>query len=171
MQYMVHTLRSSPYSRSAALGGGLVFVLAIFSAYLIGSVYSDTQARGLIEAMAPSARTLCFAVITASATIIPLMMALLSFSRQVDNDFELQFFDQLKLIVLTSSGALVLSVIVLLMLTIPLTESEALRSWFSVAYYLLIFGVSMIAGLIVAVVIMLYRTLTDLIHLIQPSID
>lgn len=166
---MFTTLRLSPNSLSAAVGGGLVFLLAMLSAYLIGNVYSDTQARSLIEAMAPSARTLCFAVITASATIIPLMLAMLSFSRQIDDEFDRQFFSQLKLIVLTSSAALVLAVLVLLMLTIPLIESDTLRSWFTLAYYVLIFFVSTVAGLIVSVVIMLYHTLTGIIHRLQPS--
>lgn len=162
-------LIEAPHMRMGLIGGGLVFGGALLSALLIGNIYSDTQARILIEAMAPSAQTLCFAVITASATIITLMLATLSFTYEVDNQFNTHFYRQLNVIALTSSIALVLAVVVLLMLTIPLTEAEALQSWFRMAYYLLIVCVASLSGLIVMIVLMLYKTMKDLIEVVSLS--
>ncbi|MGB1286539.1 MAG: hypothetical protein ACPG7F_08405 [Aggregatilineales bacterium] len=168
---MYQTITRISHIRVALVFGGVVFLLTIMGALLISNVYSDSQARNLIEAMAPSARTLCFAIITAVATINSLMLTTLSFSHQLDNEFKHHFYHQLRLIAFIGAIALILSVIVLLMLTIPLTESEALREWFTVAYYLLVGGVAGVAGLTIVLIVMLYRTLSHLIKIVMPDLD
>ena len=155
-------------NRLAFIIGGIVFSGALGSGLLVDTIYSDTQAQGMIEAMAGSARTLCFAIITASATIIPLMLTMLSFIHQVDREFDAVFYTQIRTIVLLSSTALILSVLVLLLLTIPLVESEHLQTWFSTLYYTLLVGVSAVSGLIVMIVIMLYRTVDRIVQILTP---
>lgn len=87
----------------------------------------------MIEAMDPSLRTLCFAIITAAATMI----------------------------------ALILAVSVLLTLSIPLTESDALRPWFSAAYDLLTVAAATLAAFIVATIILLFQTMIDIIYMVN----
>src|SRR5690606_2002435 len=127
--------------------GAPVIGVAPPSALLIDTLFSYTQAQGMSEAMAESTRTPCLAIITASATIIPLTLTMLSFIHEVDRDFDVAFYAQIQTIVFLSSSALILSVLILLMLSIPLVESDAFQGWFKVMYYVLIFGVSAISGL------------------------
>ena len=168
---MLPLLKESARTRVSLMGGMCVSLLALLTAILIVNVYSDTQARVMIESMSPSARTLSFAVMTASATIIPLMLTILSFASRLEREFDRIFYRQVKLISLMSSIALILSVLVLLILTIPVLESDSLQSWFRAIYYILVFCVSILAGLIVSVVLLLYRTVTDIIGIVQPEAE
>jgi len=158
-------------TRRALIGGSIIFAGAIIGAFFIGGIYSDTQARQLIAAMAPSLRTLCFAIITASATVISLLLTTVGFSHRLDNDFDPHFYQVVKLIAKLSSASLILSVSVLLTLTIPMTESEALRPWFSATYYVLVFCSALLAAFIVATIILLYQTVNNIIHVVHPTIE
>ncbi len=166
---MRHLIERIMHSRLALFSGGSVFCITVLSAVLIGNIYTDTQARSLIEAMAPSTRTLCFAIITASATIIPLMLTMLSFIHQIDREFDRGFYVEIKGVVFISSTSLILSVVLLLMLTMPLVEAENLRPWFTLAYYALVLFVATVSGLIVMVVVMLYQTVAQIIQIISPD--
>lgn len=166
---MHRLVANSAHTRAAMLGGLIIALGSLGTAIIVINVYSDTQARTMIEAMAPSTRTLCFASITASSTIIPLMLTILSFAQRLEREFDELFYRQIKLTARLSSAALVLSVTVLMILTVPLLESEALRSWFQTIYYVLVAGVSSIAGLVVTVVLILYRSLSDIILIVKPE--
>jgi len=156
-------------TRQALIGGVLVFLGAMLGGVLIGGIYSDTRARVLIEAMAPSLRTLCFAIITASATILSLLLTTVGFTQRLNQDFDIQFYDQIKSIAQTSSLSLVLAVTILLTLTMPLTETDSLRSWFTIMYYVLMVSSAVLAALIVATIIMIYQTVVHIIHAVYPS--
>ncbi len=156
-------------SRQAFIGGLFVFLVALAGILLIGGVYSDTQARVLIEAMVPSLRTLCFAIITASATIISLLLTTVGFAHRLDNDFDKRFYHQIKLIARLCAIVLSLSVAVLMVLTMPLTETEQLQSWFSTMYYVLILSSALLAAIIIAIIILIYRTVVDIIHVVYPE--
>lgn len=166
---MFAAIKNTPHAREALAGGIMVFMLAIGGALLIVSIYSDIQARELIEAMAPSLRTLCFAIITASATIASLMLTTLGFTQRLNTKFELRFFFQIKMTSFLCTAALTLSVLILLILTIPITESENAQATFTHLYYVLIVGSATISSLIVSVIILLYRTMTDIIYAVEPS--
>ncbi|MCA9913590.1 MAG: hypothetical protein KC496_09590 [Anaerolineae bacterium] len=161
-------MKLSPQAQ-AYIGGGIIFLAAIIGAFFIGRIYSDTQARDLIEAMAPSLRTLCFAIITAAATMISLLLTTVSFTHQIDNTFDKSFYGQIRLIARLSTIALILAVSVLLALSIPLTESDALRPWFSAAYYLLTLAAATLAAFIVATIILLFQTMSDIIYVVNQE--
>ena len=149
--------------KQALFGGITIFVVALIGTLLIGRIYSDVQAKGMIEAMAPSIRTLSFAIITASATVISLLLTTVGFAQRIESEFDSQFYEQIKMIARLCSISLILSVSVLLTLTIPLTEAEALRSWFTAAYYLLIFCSATLAALVVSTIILLFQTMNHII--------
>ncbi|GAB4522383.1 MAG: hypothetical protein OHK0046_34830 [Anaerolineae bacterium] len=165
---MLRIIRRATHLRSALIGGGFVFMLTLLGAVLIGNVYSDTLARGLIEAMAPSIHTLGFAVIATSATVIALMPTFITFAQGLHNNFNAYFYAQVRLIALMCCVALITSVIMLLILTIPLTETDTLSIWFSIVYYFLILCVAVTSAMVVGVIIMLYKTLTDLLNIALP---
>jgi ABC-type transport system involved in multi-copper enzyme maturation permease subunit len=66
-------------------------------------------------------------------------------------------------------------VITLLMLTflaMPIFQSEVISaSWYNVIYTVLIFTTASITGLLIALVIMLYSTIRDIIRILVPDID
>ena len=83
---------SVQYVKEAYISSAIVFGIAIFGFFLVGRIYNNTLARGLIEAMQPAVGTLCFAVITSASTVITLLMAVLGFARRSDNNFDHDFY-------------------------------------------------------------------------------
>ena len=160
-----------PYARVSFGASVLVFFAAIAGFLLVGSIYSDTQARGLIEALNPAIQTLCFAVITSASTIIPLLLAILGIANRVDNEFNPVFYARIKIIATLGTLALISAALLLLFITIPITESDALRTWYNIAYYFIIVGSSWITALLVSIVITLYKTLSGLIEFLTPEFD
>ncbi|MGB7338390.1 MAG: hypothetical protein WBC91_05820 [Phototrophicaceae bacterium] len=149
----------------------IIFIISIAGFSLLGQVYSDTVARELIGAMLPALQTLSFAVITSAATVISLMMAVLGFARRMENEFDHDFYLRIWFIATIATVALVISALLLLLITIPMIEADALQTWYSITYWVLVVITSSLMALLVGMIISLYRTLFSLISISAPSWD
>ncbi len=158
-------------AKRALIGGLLAGGVAVIGQYLVGRIYTDTEARRLLEAMMPSARSVGTGVVTASATTLALMLTMLSLSRHTASELEATFFIQIRRIGLLSTTALIASVLLLLMLSIPLQETENLpASWYSTVYYVFITLTAGVTGLLVAIVLMLYNAMQSLIAVLHTDL-
>ncbi len=157
-------------SRLAWLGGLVAALVAFFGQMLVGVVYNGFEAHALLEALIPSAHSLGGAVVQASATILALMLTLLGLSRKEIDDLERGFFRRIEQIALLSSIALASAILLLLFLSIPLQQSKTLPiNWFQGIYYALLVIMAGIAGLVVAIVIMLYNAIQSIIQAVRPD--
>jgi hypothetical protein len=157
-------------AKRALVGSLLAGGIAFLGHLLVGRVYSGTEARSLLEAMVPSARSTGTAVVTASGTILALMLTMLSISRDATSKLEAVFFQRVERIGLLSTIALISSILLMLMLSIPLQESNNLPgSWYSIVYYVLIALTAAVSGLLVAIILMLYNALQSLIEVLRPT--
>lgn len=159
------------HAKSTATVIVFVFALAMIGFFLVGRVYSQTQSRVLLEAISPSLRTLCFAVITTSATIIPLLMTMVSLARKSEDKFDETFYIQLKIITWLGTVALVSAALLLLVISIPITENEQLRQWYGFVYMAVVTGASTISALLVGIIITLYQSMQGLIEQLTPQFD
>ncbi len=156
--------------RIAWIGGILAAAVALLGQILVGFVYNGFEAHDLLQALIPSAQSLGGAVVQASATILALMLTVLSLSRKEINDLETDFFHRIKRIALLSSITLAADILLLLFLSIPLQQSKTLPvNWFQIIYYTLVVIMSSIAGLVVTTVIMLYNAIQAIIKAIRPN--
>ncbi len=64
------------------MGGLLAAGIALVGQWFVGKVYNDSEALKLIEAMVPSSRAVGTSVVTASGTILALMLTMLSLTNQ-----------------------------------------------------------------------------------------
>ncbi len=149
----------------------IVFLLALAGFFLVGRVYTDTLARGLIQAMLPAIQTLCFAVITSASTVITLLMAVLGFARRIDNEFDRAFYIRIWFIATIATVSLVMGAMLLLMVTIPIIEAETLQTWYRVAYWVIVVSASTMMSLLVGMIVSLYRTLFGLISIASPAFE
>ncbi len=157
-------------SQVAWLGGVVAGGVALVGQMLVGSVYNGVEAHDLLQALIPSAHSLGGAVVQASATILALMLTLLGLSRKEIEDLEPGFFHRISQIALLSSIALASAILLLLFLSIPLQQSKTLPvNWFQTIYYALIVIMAGIAGLVVAIVIMLYNAIQSIIRAVRPN--
>ena len=157
-------------AKRALVGSLLAGGIAFLGHLLVGRIYNETEARSLLEAMVPSARSTGTAVVTASGTILALMLTMLSISRDASSKLEEVFFLRIDRIGLLSTIALISSILLLLMLSVPLQESKNLPgSWYSIVYYVLVALTAAVSGLLAAIILMLYNALQSLIEVLRPT--
>ncbi len=151
----------------ALLGGLLATLVSIAGTYVVGQASGSEWLR-LVEAMLPSARFLCVAVMTASATILALMLTALGVSRQAPSPLRTSHYKRVEQIALLDTATFVLSTLLLLALTIPIGQQTTPLSseWYMTAYYAILILSSLLGGMLVSVVLMLYGTIRDLIEVI-----
>lgn len=124
-------------SKKAMYGGLLAGAIALGGQWLVGQVYNGYEARQLLESVASSSLYLGSSIVTASATIIALMLTMLSMSKNSDNQFDSVFYKQIQIIATLSSVALSAGILLLLFLSVPLQESEQVPgSWYRTIYLL-----------------------------------
>lgn len=153
-----------------ALGGGvLAAIIALTGQWFIGRIYSGYEARNLLEAMNGSALWLGGSVVTASATIMALMLTMLSLSDQTKIDFDKVFFKRIEQIGIMTTISLASGILLILFLSVPLQESKNVPSqWFTIIYYILIAFLALLAGLLVSIVLMLLNAIRSLIEGVRP---
>lgn len=154
----------------ALLGGVLATVIALAGQWFIGGIYSGSEARHLIESMLNSALFFTSSVVTASATIMALMLTMLSLTDQSKIDFDKIFFRRIERIGILTTISLAASILTLLFLSIPVQESKnAPTQWFTIIYYILIVSLALLAGLLVSIVMMLLNAIRSLIENVRPD--
>lgn len=159
-------------SRRALLGGILTAAVALGGQWMVGQVYSGYEARQLLESLNSAALFLGSSVVTASATILALMLTLLSLTDQTDSDFDNDFYHRIKRIGLMATVAFSGGMILLLFLSVPIKESDNVPSrWFTIIYYILITFSAVLSGLLVSLVLMLFNAVTSLIDVVRPSVN
>lgn len=156
--------------KKALFGGFLSAAIALGGQWLVGQIYSGYEAQQLLEGMAQSAHYLASSIVTASATIIALMLTMISLSKQSDNQFDSIFFKRIERIGTLSAIALAAGILLLLFLSIPLQKSDQVpSSWFTVIYYFLTGFIAGLAGLVVSIVMMLLNAISSLIDVVRPT--
>lgn len=149
--------------KTAFVGGGLAFLIIISGTMLFGGI-GGFEAKSLLESMLPTARFFYSSVITASATILALMLTLLSLSFNTQSELNEVHYERIKQIALILTITFVTATTLLLFLIVPLRESDQVPSMlYRVYYYAVLAGSAIQGGLLVTIVLMLYSTVRDMI--------
>lgn len=151
----------------AAIGAVLAAAVAFGGAYAIGSL-GAVEAIGLIQSSLPTSRFLASALMTASATILALMLTLLSMSYGTDFRLRPIHYRRVRIIALVDAAAFVAATIFLLLLNIPVEETKNVPThWYDTIYYLMLGVSSALGGLLIGIVLMLYHTVRDVIRTVS----
>ncbi len=152
--------------RKALLGGALAVLIAIVGSTLVGNLYG-AEGRLLLEAMLPTTRFLCSAMMTATATILALMLTILSLSSSSSNQIHASHYKRIQQIALLDMLAFVGATFLLLVLNIPLEESDSLSTeWYNTSYYVILVSSSVLGGMLIAIVMMLHAAIRDMISVV-----
>ncbi|MCM2374379.1 hypothetical protein [Aporhodopirellula aestuarii] len=162
----------SAYSRwrrdaKLAAGAGLSAAICIgITTFFLGYV-GQAEARQLIEAMMPNSRLLCSSVLTVTATILALMLTMLSLGSSSDIDLDDIHYYRIKSIALYDAIVFGLTTVLFLMHCVPIHKSEKIPEWwYPTVYYGVLSAAAIVAGSIVGIVAMLYLAVRDLVDLI-----
>ena len=155
-----------------ALGAGAAAAVIMgLGAFIVGRV-SGSEARQLLEAILPTSRFLCSAVMTATATILALMLTMLGMSFNADVKIRPVFYQRIKQIAFYDMIALVVAACFLVVHCIPIVKSDDVDfQWYTVVYYCVLVVAAVLGGGIVTIISMLYAAIRDIIHALALDDD
>lgn len=153
----------------AAVGGVLAAIVALAGTVAVGQV-GGAEARVILEAVLPSIRFLSSGVMAAAATIMALMLTLLSLSYNTNSTLKPGHYARVQQIAFIDSIVLIAAVLLLLFISIPLEQSgEVSENWYTTIYYVLLVLSAALGGALISVVLMLYGAIRDLIRVVEPD--
>ncbi len=137
---------------------------------LVVNVSSGSEARLLLTSMLPSVRFLSSAVMTASATTLALMLALVTFGQGTNNQLKSLHYDRVEQIARWNLFVFIAATTLLLFISIPLSESQEVPSnWYRVLYYVILISSGALTGTLTFVAVLLFRAVQSLINVFHPN--
>ena len=154
-----------------ALIGGLFSIgVAALVRFAVGSAYSAWEAKALLHSLISGGLYLVSTIAGASATIIALMLAAIGLIRREDREFDDVVFDQLRWISILSAVVLAVSILTLLLMSVPLDRADNIpRAWFKGVYYTVSSLIATLSGMMIALVIMLLTAVLGIVRSIGPD--
>ena len=129
-------MKISYYNKRALIGGIIATTFAGLGAFSLGSI-SGYEAKELIRSSLPGINALCNTIVLASATILALLLTLLSVSSSTKSKLNKNHYKHVLLIAKIDTIVFVTAMIVFQLLNIPVTEAENVpNSWYSYFYYI-----------------------------------
>ncbi|MFP4322283.1 MAG: hypothetical protein ACLFTK_07510 [Anaerolineales bacterium] len=161
------------FPRSTYYANLLGFVGAIVTGFVyfgLQRLFQNVPAQEMVNAMHGSSNTLCFAGVTASATIMPLMLTIFSFARSSETQFDHWFYKRIKLIAALCCVAFIFGLMNLTLLSAPITDIDSVReSWYWALYVGTVFGLSTMVGVLITLLILLFYAILHIINQLQPD--
>lgn len=145
--------------------GGIIFALLMgFCTFTFGKI-SGFQARDLLSTSMSGINTLCYVIILGSIYILVMTLYLLRLNLPKISEIRHKHYYLLLTIARIDTILIVMAIIILLLLNIPFTETEAVPdSWYIYIYYSILIIASVLGGGFITVVTMIYQTISNLIH-------
>ncbi len=156
--------------RGPLIGGCVAAGVAGVGIWGIGAG-SGGETKLLIEAMLPSTRFLCSSVMTATATVLSLMLAMLGFTSSTDRELTPEFYSRVQKIALADATVFVAATLLLLCVSVPINESDKVPiHWFTAIYYFTLIATAAIGGSLISIVLMLYSAVAGIIAIFHPEL-
>lgn len=154
-----------------AIVGGVVSTLVMGTGTFILGQISGYKAMELLKNSMSGINMLCNTVILGSTTILALMLTLLGLSRSSKSRLSDRHYRDVLMIAKSDTILIVAAVITFLMLNLPISESqEVSRTWYQAIYYISLGMASLLGGGFIAVVMMLYGTISNVIVIVGLKI-
>lgn len=153
-----------------ASAGGVVAAVVGFAGMAVVGSASAFEARRLLESALPTLRFAASAYIGGGATVLALMLTLLTFSISHELDFRPTHYRRIRDIAALTAFVIVASVLLLMFLSFPLGEADVDRDWYLWVYYAALLGGSITGGAFIAIMLMLFYAVRGLIEVgLNPS--
>ena len=152
-------------------GGLIATIFTGLGAFLLGNV-SGYEAKQLISTSLSGINMLCNTVVLASATILALLLTLLGISTGTESKLKKDHYIQVLTIAKFDTFLFIGALILFQLFNIPITEADNLpTSWYTTIYWTTLFFSSVLSGMMITVILMLYTTVTNIIHIVGLGKD
>lgn len=165
---MIHYLNKN---NKAIYGGVLAALFTTLGIFVLGNV-SGYEAKNLLRTSLSGLNLLCNTIILASATILALLLTLLSVSFGSKSSIKKEHYKQILKIARFDVILFVGTLTIFQFFNIPILESDSIPvTWFDIIYWATLIFTSIISGLMITVILMLYNAVTNLIAIIGLQED
>ncbi len=155
--------------RSALVGGILAAIVIFVGTYLLGNI-TDREAINNLEEIRPTLRFTASGSMTSTATILALMLTLLSFSQQTDRNLKGYHYDRIWWIARFAAGIFIAALVLLMCLNVPIGNArEAFGGFYNIVYYVLLVYTALIGGAMITIILLLYQAARDIILIAHPD--
>ena len=156
--------------KRAIVGGVVSTIIMGTGTFILGQI-SGYKALELLKHSMSGINMLCNTVILGSTTILALMLTVLGLSRSSDSRLTDRHYKDVLMIAKYDTVLIVAAVITFLFLNLPISESEEVgRSWYESIYYLSLGMAALLGGGFIAVVMMLYGTIANVILIVGLNV-
>ncbi|MGA8854464.1 MAG: hypothetical protein WB492_09840 [Christiangramia sp.] len=156
--------------KRAIMGGVVSTIVMATGTFILGQI-SGYKAMELLRNSMSGINMLCNTVILGSTTILALMLTLLGLSRSSESRLTDRHYKDVLMIAKSDTVLIVVAVITFLLLNLPISESKEVGSnWYETIYYASLGMASLLGGGFIAVVMMLYGTITNVILIVGLNI-
>ena len=166
-------MRSQSFtSRTPVLAIGIVIAVAgsLTQPWLVSVIYSDTDVLDILKGLYDSSLYFGSSMATATATLLGLMLTLLSLANSSSVNFDERLYDRVKLISLLAVVGFLTSLLQLAVLSLPLGKFPSVPEyWFKVLYYLINTLNFVIIGTVTSLTILLTDAIFTAINKLQPG--
>ena len=152
------------HDRAWALVGGALAAVVLFAGMAIVGTASSFEARRLLDSVLPTVRFAASAYVAAGATILALMLTLITFSISNELDFRKSHYRRIRDIAAMTTATIVASVVLLMFLSFPIGEQGSDRSSDLWVYYAILVGGAVAGGIFISTILMLYYAVRELIR-------
>lgn len=164
-------IRYIKYNGNAISGGLTVTVFTAIGVALLGNI-TNYEARGLLENSLEGLNRLCNTIIFASGTILTLLLTLLGVSFGTNKSLKERHYFQILKIAKFDVILFISALIFYQLFNFPILESDNVPiQWFSTIYWVTLIVTSLLSGLMITVILMLYNTVKSLIAIIGLNQD
>lgn len=160
-----------PSNKRALFGGLATMVCVGLGALLLGNI-SGYEAKELISASLPGLNMLCNTIVLASASILALLLTLLALSSSSESKIKKEYYESVLELAKFDTILFICALILFQLFNIPITESEEVPlSWFGWLYWISLGTSSILSGMMVGVILMLYGTISNIISIVGMGND
>lgn len=155
--------------RRWAVAGGVAAGVIGFGGMAIVGTATAFEARRLLDAVLPTARFAASAYVAGGATILALMLTLITFSITHEVEFRASHYKRIREIAAMTTAVIVASVLLLMFLSFPLDEAQVERGYYVWVYYAILLGGAFTGGVFISVIFMLFYAVRGLIDVAEDD--
>ncbi|TVZ09962.1 hypothetical protein JM80_2496 [Cellulophaga sp. RHA_52] len=152
--------------KRAFIGGAVTTIFIAFGVFILGNI-SGYEAKKLLSSSIQGLNMLCNTIILASATILALLLTLLGISTGTETKLKKKHYTQVLSIAKFDTILFISTLILFQFFNIPITEADNVAVWwYKYIYWGTLFSSSIISGMMVITILMLYGTVTNIIAIV-----
>ncbi|NJB87489.1 magnesium-transporting ATPase (P-type) [Lewinella marina] len=155
--------------RSSLIGGALAAMIIFIGTYLLGTV-TNYEAIENLQEVRPTLRFTASGMMTSTATILALMLTLLSFSQQSERKLKAYHYNRIGWIARFAAGIFIAALVLLMVLNVPISNAEeTFAGFYNIIYYVLLSYTALMGGCMITIILLLYQAARDIILIAHPN--